>query len=56
MLDKICEDGRLAIDGLSATSAGAMNTAVYAYGMMTHGPDGARQALYVIQIDRSDSI
>jgi NTE family protein len=46
VLDKLVEDGRLAIDGLSATSAGAMNAAVYAYGKMTGGPDGARQALY----------
>lgn len=30
VIDKIIEDGRLAIDGLSATSAGAMNAAVYA--------------------------
>ena len=46
ILDKLVEDGRLEIDGLSATSAGSMNAAVYAYGKMTGGPDGAREALH----------
>ncbi len=46
VIDKILEDGRLEIDGLSATSAGAMNAAVYAYGKMQGGNDGARQALH----------
>ena len=46
VIDKICEDGRLSIDGLTASSAGAMNTAVYAYGKMKHGLDGARAALH----------
>ncbi len=45
VLDKILEDGRLSIDGLSATSAGAMNASVYAYGMMTGGREGSRAAL-----------
>lgn len=45
VLDRLLEDGRLEIDGLSATSAGAMNAAVYAYGKMTGGAEGARQAL-----------
>ena len=55
VLDQICEDGRLSIDGLSATSAGAMNTTVYAYGMMKHGPDGARQALHDFWKDVSEA-
>ena len=46
VLDKILEDGRLEIDGLSGTSAGAMNASVYAYGMMQGGRDGAREALH----------
>lgn len=46
VLDAIAEDGRVEIDGLSATSAGAMNAAVYAYGNMTGGPDGARECLH----------
>lgn len=46
VLDKILEDGRLRIDGLSATSAGAMNAGVYAYHHMIGGTDGARQGLH----------
>ncbi len=46
VLDRILEDGRLTIDGLSATSAGAMNAGVYAYHHMIGGADGARQGLH----------
>ncbi len=46
VLDKLIEDGRIDIEGLSATSAGSMNAVVYAYGKMTGGPDGAREALH----------
>jgi NTE family protein len=46
VLDKLLEDGRLSIDGLSATSAGAMNAAVYAYHHMLGGKDAARQGLH----------
>src|ERR1700733_8024808 len=42
VMDKILEDGRLNIDGLSATSAGAMNAGVYAYHHMIGGQDGTR--------------
>ncbi len=45
VLDKLLEDGRFEIDGLSATSAGAMNAAVYAYHKMKYDIDGARQGL-----------
>jgi NTE family protein len=45
VLDRLLEDGRLAIEGVSATSAGAMNAAVLAYGLHKGGEDGARQAL-----------
>jgi NTE family protein len=45
VLDKLAEDGRLDIEGLSATSAGSMNAVVYAYGKTTGGLDGARAAL-----------
>ena len=45
VLDKLIEDGRLTIEGLSGTSAGSMNAVVYAYGMMIGGPDGARERL-----------
>jgi len=46
VLDKLAEDGRLDIDAISATSAGAMNAVVYSYGHALGGPDGARQHLH----------
>jgi NTE family protein len=45
VLDKLLEDGRLAIDAVTATSAGAMNAVVMAYGMSLGGRDGAREKL-----------
>lgn len=45
VLDYLLEDGRIAFDGVSATSAGAMNAAVMAYGMSQGGPDLAREKL-----------
>ncbi len=45
VLDALLEDGRLGFDGVSGTSAGAMNAVVLAQGLMSDGPDGARQAL-----------
>jgi len=45
VLDALLEDGRIAIDGLSGTSAGAMNAVVLSHGWMVGGRDGARAAL-----------
>lgn len=45
VLDKLLEDGRLSIEAVSATSAGAMNAVVMAYGVAIGGPDGAREKL-----------
>jgi NTE family protein len=45
VLDRLLEDGRVAVEGVSATSAGAMNGACLAYGMATGGPAAARRAL-----------
>lgn len=45
VLDALLEDGRLRIDGVSGTSAGAMNAAVMASGFAKGGALGARQAL-----------
>ena len=45
VLDALLEDGRLAFDALSATSAGAMNAVVLAHGWLDGGADGARAAL-----------
>jgi len=45
VLDRLLEDGRLSIEGVSGTSAGAMNAVVLADGLHSGGPDGAREAL-----------
>lgn len=45
VLDRLLEDGRLAIEGISGASAGAMNAVVLAHGFTVGGRDGARQAL-----------
>ncbi len=45
VLDRLLEDDRIAIEGISGTSAGAMNAAVLAYGMMEGGAAGAREML-----------
>jgi len=42
VMDKLLEDGRISVDGISATSAGALNAVVYAYGEMTGGVTNAR--------------
>jgi NTE family protein len=45
VLDCLLEDGRLRFDGVSGTSAGAMNALVMAYGLLEGGREGARKAL-----------
>jgi len=45
VLDRLIEDGSVAFEGISATSAGAMNAAVLAYGWTLGGRDGAREQL-----------
>ncbi len=45
VLDRLLEDGRIGLEAISGTSAGAMNAVVAADGIMKGGPDGARQAL-----------
>ena len=55
VLDQLLEDGRIGIEGISATSAGAMNAAVCAYGMAIGGPDGARRALERFWVAVSDA-
>jgi NTE family protein len=45
VLDRILDDERIVIDGLSATSAGAMNATVFTYGFAVGGRDGAKRAL-----------
>ncbi len=45
VLDQILEDGRLTIDGISGTSAGAVNAVVLADGLRKGGADEARKQL-----------
>ena len=45
VLDRLLEDGRIGIEAISGTSAGAMNAVVLADGYMKGGADGAREAL-----------
>ena len=46
ILDRLLDDGRLEIEGLSGTSAGSMNAVMYSYGKMTGGRAGARALLH----------
>ena len=45
VLDAILEDGRLDIEAISGTSAGAMNAVVFAQGYLENGRAGARKRL-----------
>ena len=45
VLDRAIQEPRLRLEGISGTSAGAMNAAVMASGFASGGVDGARQAL-----------
>lgn len=45
VLDRLLGDDRITIDGISATSAGAINAVMVAYGWTIGGRDGARHAL-----------
>nr|WP_245404856.1 patatin-like phospholipase family protein [Ancylobacter gelatini] len=45
VLDRLLEDGRIVIEGISGTSAGAMNAAVLASGLARDGNEGGREAL-----------
>lgn len=45
VLDRLLEDGRLEIQGISGASAGAMNAVMLAYGFTIGGRDGARETL-----------
>jgi NTE family protein len=45
VLDRLLEDDGISLEGVSATSAGAMNAAVLSYGLMQGGREGARAAL-----------
>lgn len=55
VLDRILEDERLEIDGISGTSAGAMNAVVLADGLERGGRDAAREALHTFWRAVSDA-
>lgn len=55
VLDYLLENGRLEFEGISGTSAGAMNAVVLAQGLMTGGQEGARAALSQFWMAVSDS-
>ena len=45
VLDRLLEERRIHIEGISGTSAGAMNAVALAHGMLENGPEGARESL-----------
>jgi NTE family protein len=45
VLDALLEDGQFEFEGISGTSAGAMNALCVGHGLMTGGRDGARETL-----------
>jgi NTE family protein len=55
VLDCLLEDGRVQIEAISGTSAGAMNAVVVADGLMQAGEEGAREALHAFWKAVSDS-
>jgi len=55
VLDRLLEDERIALEAISATSAGAMNAAACAYGMAIGGPEAARRALERFWMGVSDA-
>lgn len=48
VLDRLLEDGRIGIEAISGTSAGAVNAVVLADGFMRDGRNGARAALQTL--------
>jgi NTE family protein len=58
VVDQLLEDGRIGVEAISATSAGAMNGVALTSGLATGGPDAARATLHdfwqqVSQMDAS---
>jgi NTE family protein len=56
VVDYLLEDGRLGIEAISATSAGAMNAVALASGMAVGGPEAARKNLHDFwrEVSRTD--
>ncbi len=55
IIDRMMEDGRLEIEGISGTSAGSVNAVVFAYGYMLNGAQGARDMMHGFWKRLSDS-
>lgn len=55
VLDRILEDERIEIDGISGTSAGAMNAVVVADGLQRGGRKAARESLHLFWRSVSDA-
>lgn len=55
VLDRLLQEKKLRIDGISGTSAGAMNAVVLADGYLKDGPQGARDALELFWKNVSDA-
>lgn len=55
VLDRLLEESRLEIEGISGTSAGAMNAAVLAHGFIAGGAQGARGSLETFWRSVSDA-
>lgn len=55
VLDALLEQGNFSFDGVSGTSAGAMNAVCLAHGLMIGGQDGAREALERFWLAIADS-
>jgi len=45
VLDRLLEDERIEIEGISGASAGAVNAVVLTHGLTTGGREGARSSL-----------
>jgi NTE family protein len=58
VVDRLLEDGRLGIEAISATSAGAMNAVALASGLAQGGPEAARKNLHEFwqEVSRLDLI
>jgi NTE family protein len=56
VIDRLLEDGRLKIEAISATSAGAMNAVTLASGLVEGGPKAARKNLrdFWFEVSRMD--
>ena len=56
VLDRLLEDERLKFEGISGTSAGAMNAVALAHGLTLGGRDGAREALAALWTSVADQL